>query len=109
MAPTVRALAGDDVLVIAAGVRDQSQLGRDSVPANARIERFVPFKPPLPMVDGDPDRRPGRERRAHDPRDPDLRERARVIQAELSAKDAPALAASLLERLAKTGAPVLRG
>jgi UDP:flavonoid glycosyltransferase YjiC (YdhE family) len=157
VAPTVRALAGDDVLVIAAGVRDQSQLGLDSVPANARIERFVPFKPLMPMVDlyvtnggfggvqyalsnGVPvvaagtteDKAEIGNRVAYSGAginlktatptagqvgdavrtilaEPTYREKARVIQAELAAKDAPALAASLLERLAETRAPVLRG
>jgi UDP:flavonoid glycosyltransferase YjiC (YdhE family) len=46
--PTLRALAGDDVLVIAAGA-DPTSVG--DVPANARVERFVPFKPLMPMVD----------------------------------------------------------
>ena len=46
--PTVQALAGDDVLVIVAGA-DPAALG--PVPANARVERFVPFKPLMPMVD----------------------------------------------------------
>lgn len=48
VAPTVEALAGDDVLVIAAGA-DPAALG--TVPTNARVERFVPFKPLMPMVD----------------------------------------------------------
>lgn len=48
VAPTMDALAGDDVLVLAAGV-DPAALG--DVPANARVERFVPFKPLMPMVD----------------------------------------------------------
>lgn len=48
VAPTVKGLSGDDVLVIAAGA-DPAVLG--TVPANARVERFVPFKPLMPMVD----------------------------------------------------------
>jgi len=50
IAPTLRALAHEqDLLVIAAGVDDLAELG--PIPANARVEQFVPFKPLLPHVD----------------------------------------------------------
>jgi UDP:flavonoid glycosyltransferase YjiC (YdhE family) len=51
VAPTLRALADMDVLVVAAGVKDEGALGLDRVPANARIEPFVAFKPLMPHVD----------------------------------------------------------
>ncbi len=156
VAPTLRGLAGDDVLVIAAGVADPAALGLGTVPTNARVERFVPFKPLMPMVDvyvtnggfggvqfalsnGIPivaggktedkaeignritysgcgidlkTATPSPEQVGDAVRkvlaDPTYRERARRIQAELSAKNAPAEAASLLDRLAETKAPVLR-
>jgi UDP:flavonoid glycosyltransferase YjiC (YdhE family) len=41
-------------------------------------------------------------------RDPRYRAGAKAIQAELSRRNAPAEAATLLERLAETKAPVLR-
>ena len=154
VAPTVAALAGDDVLVIAAGA-DPAALG--TVPANALVERFVPFKPLMPMVDvyvtnggfggvqyalsnGVPVVAGGKTedkaeianrvaysgcginlktatptaeqvgdavRKVLD--HPSYRESARRIQAELAANDAATEAATLLERLAETKAPVLRG
>jgi len=153
VAPTVQALAGDDVLVIAAGA-DPATLA--TVPANARVERFVPFKPLMPMVDvyvtnggfggvqfalanGVPvvaggktedkaeianrvaysgcginlkTARPTATQVGEAVRkvlgDPSYRASARRIQAELAAKDAATEAATLLERLADTKAPVLR-
>jgi MGT family glycosyltransferase len=51
IAPTLQALATMDVLVIAAGVKDTSSLALDPLPANARVESFVPFKSLLPHVD----------------------------------------------------------
>jgi len=51
IAPTLRALTHEDVLVIAAGVKDMRLLGLETIPANARVEPFVPFKPLLPYVD----------------------------------------------------------
>ncbi len=49
--PTLRALAGDDVLVIAAtGGPNAAELGVP-VPDNARVERFIPFVPLMPYVD----------------------------------------------------------
>ena len=51
IAPTLRALAAENVLVIGAGVKDRSLQALDAVPANARVESFVPFKPLLPYVD----------------------------------------------------------
>jgi MGT family glycosyltransferase len=155
VAPALRGLAGEDVLVIAAGVTEAT-LGMDPLPANARIERFVPFKPLMPMVDvyvtnggfggvqyalsngvpvvaaGKTEDKPeignrisysgcGVNLRTSTPSpeqvagavrkiltDPRYRDKARVIQAELAQKDAPTEAASLLERLAETRAPVLR-
>lgn len=49
--PTLRALANEDVTVIAAGVKDRATLGSDPLPVNAYVEAFVPFKPLLPHVD----------------------------------------------------------
>ena len=49
--PTLRALANEDVTVIAAGVKDRAALGSDPLPVNAYVEAFVPFKPLLPHVD----------------------------------------------------------
>jgi MGT family glycosyltransferase len=154
VAPAVQGLAGEDVLVIAAGA-DPAALG--TVPANARVERFVPFKPLMPMVDvyvtnggfggvqfalsnGVPlvaggkteDKAEIANRVAYSGcginlktatptaaqvgdavrkllGDPKYRENARRIQAELAAKDAATEAVTLLERLAETKAPVLRG
>lgn len=51
IAPTLAALADENVLVIAAGVKDPAALGLAQIPANARVEAFVPFKPLLPYVD----------------------------------------------------------
>ena len=48
IAPTLRGLADADVLVIAAGA-DREKLG--DVPANARVESFVPFAALMPHVD----------------------------------------------------------
>ena len=48
--PALAALAGEDALVVAVtGGRDPSELGL--VPANARVERFIPFERLLPHVD----------------------------------------------------------
>jgi MGT family glycosyltransferase len=48
--PGLAALAEEDVLVVAVtGGSDPAELG--PVPANARVERFVPFAPLLPYVD----------------------------------------------------------
>ena len=46
--PTLRALAEEDVLVIAAGADPAAMT---SVPANARVVPFVPFVPLMPFVD----------------------------------------------------------
>ncbi len=51
IAPTLKALAQQEVLVIAAGVKGGELAGTLSMPANARLEAFVPFKPLLPHVD----------------------------------------------------------
>ena len=51
ISPTLEALAEEDVLVIAAGVRSVESLGIGRVPGNARLEAFVPFKALLPHVD----------------------------------------------------------
>lgn len=48
IAPTLAALADEDVLVIAAGVRDEAALG--PLPQNARATAFVPFSQLLPHV-----------------------------------------------------------
>ena len=49
IAPTLKALANEDVLVIAAGVKDKSALG--AIPANAHVEAFVPFALLMPHID----------------------------------------------------------
>ena len=47
--PALTALAGEDALVVAVtGGRDPGELGQ--VPANARVERFIPFERLLPYV-----------------------------------------------------------
>ena len=51
IAPTVEGLAGDDVVVIAAGVKSPAALGLEPLPANAHVEPFVPFDRLLPYVD----------------------------------------------------------
>ena len=48
--PTLEALSGDDVLVVAALGRDASALGIDA-PSNARVEAFVHFEALLPHTD----------------------------------------------------------
>lgn len=49
--PTIRGLVDDDVMVIAAGVRDPDELALASLSPNVRVERFIPFTPLLPFVD----------------------------------------------------------
>lgn len=51
IAPTLKALAREDVLVFAAGVKPEEVARLDGVSSNARVEVFVPFKPLLPHVD----------------------------------------------------------
>jgi len=51
IAPTVRALVAENVLLIAAGVKTEGPTSIDRVPANARLEAFVPFKALMPHVD----------------------------------------------------------
>ncbi|WP_210480256.1 glycosyltransferase [Naasia sp. SYSU D00948] len=46
--PAIRGLAGEDVLVVVAGVRQPEALG--SLPANVRTAPFVPFGPLFPHV-----------------------------------------------------------
>jgi UDP:flavonoid glycosyltransferase YjiC (YdhE family) len=48
---TLVGVADEDVQVIAAGVTDMAALGVAPLPANARVESFLPFKPLLPHVD----------------------------------------------------------
>jgi UDP:flavonoid glycosyltransferase YjiC (YdhE family) len=48
--PAIQGLAGEDLLVVAAGVRNTSDLGLTRLPANARVEPFVPFARILPHV-----------------------------------------------------------
>jgi UDP:flavonoid glycosyltransferase YjiC (YdhE family) len=154
--PTLSGLAGEDVLVIAVGVRDPDELGLASLAPNVRVERFIPFTPLLPFVDvyvtnggfggvqyalshGVPivvagaseDKLEIGNRVAysgaginlrtstptpqqvadavrtilHDPR---YRAGAKAIQVELNNHNAGEEAATLLEQLAHTKAPVLR-
>jgi UDP:flavonoid glycosyltransferase YjiC (YdhE family) len=52
LAPTLRALADEDVLVVATtGGKPVESLGPVSLPANARVERFIPHAHLLPRVD----------------------------------------------------------
>ena len=48
--PAINGLIGDDVLLIAAGVRDPDELGFPSLAPNVRVERFIPVNL-LPLVD----------------------------------------------------------
>jgi UDP:flavonoid glycosyltransferase YjiC (YdhE family) len=156
VAPTVSGLAGDDVLVVAVGVRDPDELGLPSLRPNVRVARFIPFTLLLPFVDvyvtnggfggvqyalshgvpivvaGTTEDKPeignrvayagaGINLRTSTPtpqhvadavrtvlHDPRYRAGAQAIQAELNRHDAAQEAATLLERLAATKAPVLR-
>jgi UDP:flavonoid glycosyltransferase YjiC (YdhE family) len=51
VAPTIRGLVDDDLLLIAAGVRDPDELGPSSLSPNVRVERAIPFTPLLSFVD----------------------------------------------------------
>lgn len=154
--PTISGLVGDDVMVIAVGVRDPDVLGLDSLAPNVRVERFIPFTPLLPFVDvyvtnggfggvqyalsngvpivvaGTTKDKPeignriayagaGISLRTNTPSphqvadavrtvlcDPRYRVGAKAIQTELNRHNAPEEAATLLEQLAHTKAPVLR-
>lgn len=156
VAPTISGLVDDDLMVIAAGVRDPDELGPSSLSPNVRVERFIPFSPLLPFVDvyvtnggfggvqyalsngvpivvaakAGPNLEIGNRvaytgaginLRTSTPtpqqvagavqtilRDSRYRAAAEAIQAELNRHDAPQEAATLLEQLAETKAPVLR-
>ena len=155
IAPTLKGLAGEDVLVVAAGVKSVASLGIDPLPSNARVEAFLPFKQALPHVDvyvtnggfggiqyalangvpvvasgttedkpetnsriaysgvginlktsrPTPDQVHGAVKRVLS--DPQYRQKAQQLKAELSKHDAPTEAAVLLERLAETKRPVV--
>jgi UDP:flavonoid glycosyltransferase YjiC (YdhE family) len=49
--PTLVGLAGEDLLVIVAGVRSAEALGPGGIPGNARIAPFIPFGLAMPQVD----------------------------------------------------------
>jgi UDP:flavonoid glycosyltransferase YjiC (YdhE family) len=49
--PTMAALAGDDVLVVATTGGPDPDLLRATLPANVRLERFIPHDRLLPLVD----------------------------------------------------------
>jgi len=152
--PTLEALASEDLLVLVAGA-DPTAFG--SIPGNARVARFVPFRPLMPLVDAyvtnggygglmtalaagvpvvtsgttedktevggrvayagvgvdlrsnrpDPERLRGAVRTVL--ADPRYRAAAARVADEFAAHDGPTEAAALLETLAETGAPVLRG
>jgi UDP:flavonoid glycosyltransferase YjiC (YdhE family) len=51
IAPTLTALAPENVLLIAAGVEAEGPTDKARVPDNARLEAFVPFKTLMPHVD----------------------------------------------------------
>ena len=89
IAPTLTALAPENVLLIAVGVKAGEPRGLDRVPDNARLEAFVPFEALMPHVD----------------LYTSYPQRARRLQAALAQHDAPAEAAALLERLADTQRP----
>jgi MGT family glycosyltransferase len=158
LVPTLRALADDDVFVVATtGGRDPAGLGLDPLPANARVERFIPHYHLLPhvtamvtnggyggvqvalangvplVVAGGSEDKPevaarvawsgvgiNLKTRTPEPAriraavravltDPRYRQRAAQLKADIAGYDAPTLAAQLLERLAETGTPQLRG
>jgi MGT family glycosyltransferase len=49
--PTIRALAGEDVLlIVTTGSRPAAELGLDSIPANVIVEQFVPYARLMPRV-----------------------------------------------------------
>jgi UDP:flavonoid glycosyltransferase YjiC (YdhE family) len=50
IAPTLTALAPENVLLIVAGVKTEESTGIDRVPSNARLEAFVPFRALMPHV-----------------------------------------------------------
>lgn len=53
LGPTLRALAGEDVLVVAITGRlldDPRALGLDAFPANARLAAFIPYHAAMPMA-----------------------------------------------------------
>ena len=49
--PTLRALAQEDVLIVATTAGKSSDIPPDAIPANARIEAFIPHPKLLPNVD----------------------------------------------------------
>ncbi len=50
--PAIQALANDNVLVIVTtGGQPIDNLGLDSMPANVRVEKFIPYEHLLPHVD----------------------------------------------------------
>ena len=151
--PTLRALAHEDVLVVAAtGGKDLDA----APPANARVARFIPFNQVMPhaaalvtnggyggvmfalahglpvICAGTTEDKPevgnrmaysgvGINLKTNRPTEAQVRDavkrvlgdaayraNARQVQAELARHDGPAEAATLLERLAATGLPVLR-
>jgi MGT family glycosyltransferase len=52
LVPTLRGLAGEDVLVVATtGGRPEREIGVDPLPANARVAPFIPHAVLLPFVD----------------------------------------------------------
>lgn len=152
--PTLRALADEDVLVVATtGGKELA----GPVPANARVAKFVPFDKLMPLADvyvtnggyggvmfalsnglpmvcaGTTEDKPevgnrvaycgvGVNLKTNRPSEarilgavrtvlshPAYRANARALAARLAAHDGPAEAATLLERLAAGGSPVLRG
>jgi UDP:flavonoid glycosyltransferase YjiC (YdhE family) len=50
--PAIRALAGEDVLVVVTtGGRPVDELAVNPLPANVRVERFIPYRALMPKVD----------------------------------------------------------
>lgn len=157
LAPTIEALAGEDVLlVVTTGGQPVGRLPLGELPANVRVERFIPHPLLLPHVDvmvtnggyggvqtalahgvplvvaGASEDKPevacrvqwagvGLNLRTATPSPEQVREavkrvlgdiryaeRARALQREYAAYDAPQRAAALIEQLAATRQPVLR-
>lgn len=156
--PTIKALADEDVLVIVTtGGKPVESLNMDSLPANVRVESFIPHFHLLPhvsvmvtnggyggvqialangvplVVAGASEDKPevanrvawsgtGINLRTATPRveqvrdavrqilvDPSYRRNAQAMQARMSRHDAAAEASALIERVARTQQPVLRG
>jgi UDP:flavonoid glycosyltransferase YjiC (YdhE family) len=152
--PTLQALADEDVLVVAATGGEPIENIKAPLPANARLERFIPYYHLLPHVDimvtnggyngvqaalahgvplvaaGQTEEKPeictriewagvGINLKTKTPtstqlknavkkilESPQYRQKAQLIQADITRYDTPSLSAKLLEQLAVTKQPV---